>query len=466
MKFCYSLCFILVFTTFAANSSHVFTGIAQHKNENAAKQQALSDLQQTIFVNVESKTLSKQNNAGEDIFIATSKLTSTIPLISATTECYQIMDMYNCEAKLDGNKALKSYRSALQHQQQIIEQNWQQTKSITSNSIKYQELATLLVEVHKAQQLALVLSIIEPNSKVPSLAVSRVTISEQMQTLSQSASSLEMLATLLVEKLQHNQQATLIKPFTPAESSEVTPFASALQTQLSNLLPSAVNQQSAQLTLEGKYRISNKQLNIEASLVDRDGKYVRSAVVSIDKQAIKQFDYQPKQPNFDQLLYSGQIISNNFKVKLQTDKGMRNLLFKKGESVRLLIKVSQPAYYYAVGHTNNTTHKMSYLLDLQEVNDDNRFIKYISAEHVNHWVEIAEFEVIAPFGQEVLQVFASTIKPNATLPQTRFDGDYYVIKGSMRENIAKTRGFKRKQKSLQSQPVIAEAVLNITTSEL
>jgi hypothetical protein len=73
--------------------------------------------------------------------------------------------------------------------------------------------------------------------------------------------------------------------------------------------------------------------------------------------------------------------------------------------------------------------------------------------------------VIAPFGQEVLQVFASSTKPFKRLPEVQFDGDYYILQGSITENIVKTRSFRRKKKDTEKQKV-AEAVLNITTSNL
>jgi hypothetical protein len=465
MKHTFAFLIYLLGTSFCYSSTPIYSGVAFHKEREAAKRQALSDLQQTIFVNVESETLSRQSIAGEDIFVATSKLTSTIPLIGATTKCSETKNIFKCEAFLDSQKAANSYESALIHQQNLIDKSWQQTKSISSNSVKYKALANLLNQVHKAQQLALVLSIIAPEKKLSSLDVSRIKINEQMQTLSQRADSLQMLANLLIDKLDYAGQQTLIKPFTPTGSSEITPLASALQTQLKSLMTAVVNQQQAKLILEGKYSDSAEQLNFEVSLINQNGKYVSSAVVSINKEAIKQFDFQPKQLSFDQLLYGGQVVSNDFKVKFQTDKGMRDLLFKESETVRLLIKVNQPAYYYLVGHTITSMTKMSYLLDLQDANDLNKFVKYIGAEDVNHWVEIAAFEVIAPFGQEVLQVFASSTKPFKRLPEVQFDGDYYILQGSITENIVKTRSFRRKKKDTEKQKV-AEAVLNITTSNL
>jgi hypothetical protein len=465
MKHTFALLLYFISTSLCYSASPIYSGIAFHKDREAAKRQALSDLQQTIFVDVESETLSRQSLAGEDSFVATSKLTSTIPLIGATTKCSETKNLYKCEASLDSQKAANSYESALVHQQNLIDKGWQQTKSITSNSVKYKALANLLNQVHKAQQLALVLSIIAPEKKLSSLEVSRTKINQQMQTLSENADSLQMLAQLLTEKLNYKGQNTLIKPFTPIGSSEITPLASALQTQLKNQVTSVVNQDQASLILEGKYSDSAEQLNFEASLINQNGEYLSSAVVSINKKAIDEFDFQPKQLNFDQLLYTGQVVSNDFKVKFQTDKGMRDLLFKDGETVRLLIKVNQPAYYYLVGHTITSQTKMSYLLDLQDALDLSKFVKYIGAEDVNHWVEIAAFEVIAPFGQEVLQVFASPSKPFEHLPDVQFDGDYYILRGDIIENIAKTRSFKRKKKA-EAKQIVAEAVLNITTSNL
>jgi hypothetical protein len=185
----------------------------------------------------------------------------------------------------------------------------------------------------------------------------------------------------------------------------------------------------------------------------------------LESKFVDGYAYQPTQLNFDQLLQQGQIASESFIAKLQTNHGSRDLLFTNAQSIKLLVKVNRPAYYYVLGHSKTGQSSHSYLLDLNDAKGPERFIHYLGHDQVNRWVTIGEFEVHPPFGIETLQLFASNQDPVLTLPATQFDGIYYQVEGTPAQAVAKTRGLVRKKATKQSNVLeTAEAVLRFTTS--
>ncbi|MCW8865800.1 MAG: hypothetical protein OQK09_09860 [Colwellia sp.] len=465
-----SLILIVSFITVAHGQS--FHGQALHKNEHEARQHAIADLQQNLYVNVESLTQTQQSNNNEDVFRFTSKLSSTLPILGAQTECFSAYKVTQCDASIDSKKSAPMYQAAILQKQKIIDSQWQKTKNITAAQIKYQALAKLLTLIQETQQLTLVLSIIEPSSNISPPAINATDINQAMLSLEQVANGLPMAALLLTKRLitdkTLNKAKVLVKPFTPYESPEITPFASALQTQLSSQINAVLASKDAAYILQGKYQATREYINLEAQLVDNQGNIITAAVMSINKASVAQFDHQPKQLDFERLLYSGQIVGSSFTAKLTTNKGQRDLLFRPQETIQLLVKVNKPSYFYIVGHANNNERKLSYLLDLNNAPGDDKFISYLGIDEVNKWVVIGEFEAQAPFGSESLQLFSATIKPIEMLPATTFDGTYHVIAGKRSNAMAKTRGLVKKQKKVAKdgkvQAEVAEAVLSLTTA--
>lgn len=447
--------------------SQIFTGEATHINKEKAKSHAMADLQQNIYVNVESLTKIQQSNDGTDSFSFTSKLSSTIPILGSKSNCFNAFKEVHCEVTLDTTNSASMYESSILQKQKQIDAQWKKTQSIKSVQIKYKALSKLLVLIQETQQLTLVLSIIDPNAEINEALTTSSDVSLAILSLEKVASGLPMAAKLLNKKITAQllpQNKILVKPFTPYESSEITPFASALQTELSNVVNAVLTNKEAKYILQGKYSSTKNHINIETQLVDKNGSIINATVLSIDIKSIEQFDYQPKELDFERLLYSGKIVNQSFTNKLTTNKGQRDLLFHKGENIKLLVKVNKPSYFYIVGHINTKQQRLSYLLDLNDAEREDKFISYLGVDEVNKWVVIGEFEVQPPYGSESLQLFSSTTKPIGTLPNTKYNGDYYVISGSRLENINKTRGIVRKKKSSNSKNEITEAVINLTTA--
>lgn len=444
-----------------------FFGSAIHEQKQAAKEQSLADLQQNIYVNVESTSKSFQTNKGDDYFEFTSSLSSTLILIGVESDCYQVMKAWQCDAELKNKVSSSLYSAAIEQKYQRIDKQWLQIKNIASAQVKYDELRKLLPLLQETQQLVLVLKMLNPAAKVGTAKVNSAQISDEIVALETTAKSITMAARLLIKKI--TQKNILVKAFTPYHSHEVTPFASALQSELNQKLSTVNDTHNASYTMQGKYRINKNTIQVEAQLVDNAGRIFDASVVSIDKKSLSNHRYKPTGSNFEQMLLSGKIIGDDFTVKLSTNRGSRNIIFRDNETVQLLVKANKPSYFYIIAHSTNNKNKLSYLLDLNDSNTDEKFIQYLGFEEVNQWVVIAEFDIEEPFGQEALQLFASTTKPLDMLPSTQYDGTYYRIQGTKDKVVRKTRGFVRKNNNKTADGKIkrqvAEAVLNINTAK-
>ncbi len=132
-------------------------------------------------------------------------------------------------------------------------------------------------------------------------------------------------------------------------------------------------------------------------------------------------------------------------VESWTNHGDENLIYTEGETMKVYVKVNKPCYIRFIYHAADGSKVL--LLDNY----------YIDASNVNKVYQIPEeFECTAPFGVETLQINAQTAK--FTPLNVRKEYGYAFITDNLEEVIAKTRGFKKKEKVM-----LAEKRLMITT---
>merc|ERR1711916_40037 len=120
-------------------------------------------------------------------------------------------------------------------------------------------------------------------------------------------------------------------------------------------------------------------------------------------------------------------------------------IYSEGETMKVYVKMGKPCYIRFIYHAADGSKVL--LLDNY----------YIDASNVNKVYQIPEeFECTAPFGVETLQVNAQSAK--FTPLNVREEYGYAFITDDLEEVIAKTRGFKKKEKVM-----LAEKRLMITT---
>jgi hypothetical protein len=263
-------------------------------------------------------------------------------------------------------------------------------------------------------------------------------------------------------------------------SQEITPLGGALADALRVEM---AGRSGPRLRASGEYRLlDNGDVSILLDLREHaNGRLVTTRSVRLAKSGYAGFRAEPLAPDFERLLRQGEVISGDLRVDLVTSAGNRNLKFKSGDSVKLVARMNHPGYFYVVGHIVQADSQFSYLVELNEVKStvlgsaegsahaEAKFIRYVPADQVNHYIELGEFVIEPPFGTEHLQIIASSQSPRGSLPPFSYQSssDYFIIQGSngnATQGMLLTRGVKLKPKA-ESKDMVAESTLSFTTSE-
>ena len=183
-----------------------------------------------------------------------------------------------------------------------------------------------------------------------------------------------------------------------------------------------------------------------------DNRTIASVERIVPDSIIHRSNLDIKPQNFEQAFsdqkqfQKNEVVAGGLLLDVWTSKGVENLLFTKGERMKVYVRVNIPSYIRFIYHL--ASGQRTLLLSNY----------YIDETKINKPVEIPfEFECDAPFGAEVLQVFARTeqFEPVATVQS----GEYEILKDSLGTFVSATRGMKKaKMGTLQ-----AETRVTLTT---
>jgi hypothetical protein len=212
---------------------------------------------------------------------------------------------------------------------------------------------------------------------------------------------------------------------------------------------------NAEFVLRGNYWESAKNIKFIVNIHEvLTGELVASAEKDIAGNIIKETGRIMKPENFEQA-YSDrleflrdEVISGGLMLEAWTNKGNENLIYTKGETLTVNVRVNMPSYIRFIYH----------LADGSRVLLLNNY--YINQSKVNQVYPVPkEFVCASPFGAEFLQVFAQT-EEFEKLAIEDIDG-YTILKEDLAKFLTKTRGFKKKKPELMQ----TENRLIITTME-
>lgn len=433
---------------------------ARAATKEQAQRQALSDLANSIFVQVQSDSSSdvKDNKRKDEMHVKSS---SDIPLIGADINCDSLGREVVCKVSLDSSKSLALYSKKLNELLAEIGALEPRIAKATGND-RYALLtqALTLVEQYEkyrtvAQQLG--------ETKFTAPPRSRSDTEAQLRELEKATPSMDVAAQVLAKGLK--AEAVYIYPPVPHDSSEITPFASILRGYLATRLSSVDSADKAKTFFKGEYDILDDGIHLSYRLLDITGNTLETRVVKLAPAAYQGVQVKPTTMALEKLLNAGLAESSDFRAQLSTRKGSEALLFNEHDEVELLVKLNRPGYFYVVGHVLKASENYSYLVELEEAGNDRRFVRYVGADDVNKWLSIGKFEASAPFGVDSLQLIASQgdpLKKADTLPPYKLDSKtgLHVIAASAQEGITKTRAIIRKK---EEQEYRAVAKLMFTT---
>jgi hypothetical protein len=214
-----------------------------------------------------------------------------------------------------------------------------------------------------------------------------------------------------------------------------------------------VQQAGAPYILSGSYweQQNNVKFIINVRNVS-DGRIIASAEATVPVSVTSTANRSLTPENYksalvDQKIFSmGEIAGGGLTLEAWTNKETQGNLFVEGEKMNVAVRVNMPCYIRFIYHFADGKRALLY----------NEY--YIDASKVNVVYEIPqEFECSAPFGSEVLQIFARTDKYETV--QTKNVDGYEYLNEDLKSFVAKTRGMKAaKPKTMQT-----ETRISITT---
>ena len=438
-------------------------------SEEAARQAAVADLVSSIQVQVKAVVESCTQLVGKKAEDCGSRVltrsVSDLPLLGLSfVKTASGREAFGARAQLLPETSMPLYASVLQR----LNKDFLAGSAVLANTkgraeryaLLGRQLTTLLaIQDHRLVASALGLRSEEAPASEASLLAMR-------SELEDNADSLPYAAKLLLKELEGHVRTA--EPLRPVNSREATPLGSALSDALRAELSTRV---ASALHLTGEYRLLDSG-EVDVLLEVRDEATRRVLAlrsVRLLKAAYAGYRAEPLAPDFEKLLRQGEAISGDLRAELVTTQGSQTLKFKSGESIKLAARLNRAGYFYVVGHVLRPDGQFSYLLPLQEGENDARFIRRIPADQANHYIEIGEFIIEPPYGTEHLQIIASSQPIKGVLPPYEMDpqSGYYKVSGSngnAKAGLVKTRGLKPKVQA-QAEAFIAESTLTFTTVE-
>ena len=438
------------------------TGEGYGKTEEKAKKTALADLSSAIQVEVKSDFESIVGQIGEEEISKVKEvinIKSDLPILGADFESFPFKPDVLVRALLRSETALRLYEAKLIEIKKEIESNQKALGDTFSSNRKYEILTHMLTLIDQFYKYKIVAVMLESN-KIPELQITRAGIKNRLSGMEKEVESLDLAGKLIAKGIA--EEKIFIYPPTTRDSHEITQFGSVMKDRLSVYLKTVQSPDEAKYSMKGHYVILDKGIELTYQLVDGSFNTLKTRVVKLSPKSYAAYQTRPQTVSFDKLLHEGIVVSNDFRLDISTNKGKSDLLFRSKDELELLIKSNKAGYVYMVGHIAKQDNKYSYLVEIQDVSGNRKFVYHLNADDVNKWISLGKFEVVKPYGVESIQLIASSKDLIDQLPSAKHDdgNGLYKISDDPEKGVVLTRALRpKKTKEILS----AEAVLMFTT---
>jgi len=165
-------------------------------------------------------------------------------------------------------------------------------------------------------------------------------------------------------------------------------------------------------------------------------KAVASVEGLLSNEWIERNNVKIKPDNSEQVIADDEILNDDYVISegglvvdLWTNKGADNVVFSHRDTMKLYVRSNQPCYLRFIYHASDGTRLL--LLDNY----------YLPSENVNQIVKILqEFECIPPFGAEILQILAQSVKFEPI--ETEYKEGNQYLKGDFQNTLSAMRKVK------------------------
>lgn len=451
MKYIFLTLLLFIFLNKICLSQVLGTGFGITQDD--ARKEALADISSQISVQIKvtSETKIKEiTGTGYSEDYTRQLITRTeLPILGAKLDYQKKKGGVQCNAIIDKNSVKlyeKELNSKIAEAQKLMELNdlnsISSLMSLSEEFIKYK-----IVLVHLGGELS---------SNFP------ITNAELQTQFEKKAGSLTSLTDFeKIAKLIFTDEVYFVFPAEVDNSKEITPFASIVRERLHSVLKTTSSIENATFKLIGVYTILDNSIDLTYRAVDSNGTTTKSASFRFESSAYDGIKYKPETVGIEKLIQQGLVLTNDIRPEIKTTKGKTNLLFKGGEQIELMVKLNRPGYLYLIAHTNNEEGKFSYLVPINGSETKRDFVLFINADDANKWISLGAFDVVPPYGTEIVQVFASSSDLVDSVPDFYIENDYPVIGKKAEEVVVKTRGIIKSKKKKEVEG--GETVLTFTT---
>lgn len=485
----YCILILTVFLSFSQVFSIELTGEGYGKDKDLARKSALSSLSASIEIQVSSQfesmisELSGSSTGGksltEEYVKEVIRTKSDLPILGAV---YKSLPMefknYKEQASISSENVLTLYQTKLVQINNEIDKGVSLLKSAKNSTEKEVVLNNMLTNLNEFKKYFIV-AVTLGMDNIPKIGITEAEIKLEIAKLSENYDTIDKAAKKITSDI--NYQDIYVMPPVTNVSDEITQFGRVIKDNISKYLKTVDRPDKAKYLFKGKYEILNEgndgiELKYELLSNNSEKKTLSVKILKLQKQSYIDYKFIPDTINIDSIIKDKDnpiFVSNDFKIEITTNKGRDALLFTQGESVEIFIKVNKQSYVYAIEHITN--QNVSYLLEVYSENQDkDKFIRLIPADEVNKWISMGEFEVVAPFGSERLQFFAS----NDRVSLKNAIANYYLEDSTelyrigektdeevdVEEVVTKSRGLAKKGKK-ENKIEMVENFLPFTTME-
>lgn len=492
------LFFILVLCLFSAglfaHKSITTEGIG--KTEAQARTYALQELSRTICTVVESTT-----QAAQEMKAKSGKRTKTIQsiemkvLITSDMPLYGVTfetsnnglkgknAEYKVKATIDAKNAVPLYQNEIQKIVEVIN-----PRVDALSGAKEKDWQTLAANYATFDKLEMILEVFESSSPVQPKMLSGEFRNRYEQYASKNT-SIEKAAAKIVEGIGNHAKNHLIYVYPPVYEGEntTTEFSNVLSSAVKTKLGSSLtfDRDKADSYLKGSYyfapgAVDGEDLIVSYYLCKSDGAVLASSgLVKIPYEVYGPYKYLPRNYDLQAEIAAGRVNNPEFDISIRIN-GDRNLQdFATGDSLIIEARANSPCYIYLLSYVyNDNGEPFTYLFPLNPYGEGKEmFARKISTKEINRWFvinpvidnDVLNIEVIPPYGEETLHIFASTTDDFDefldSIPSYIETDDFYLVSGNPLQNVSKTRALNVKRVSTKASKVVntAENIISFTT---
>lgn len=486
---------LLVFIAQALTAQSIIQTEGIGNTEEEARTSALQQMSQRFGTQVQTSTdaLRQYNETSAKKTKTTSistlemrtHVTSDMLLYGVKFKTSKSSGEYIVTATMDPKVSIPLYKSEIEATVKKINARYKGINKLSGDKedAEWQALATDYATLVKQEMVLRALGV--QNQTKPELSSEDFNIKYEQRA--KEITSLEGAAKKIASAVQGAAKNIYVYPAQYEGENTATDFSTALANAVKSELGKklALVKLGSDSYLKGSYyfapgSVDGEDIIVTYYLCATDGSVLASSgMIKIPYRVYSAYKYVPKSYDLQAEVAAGRVSNPDFDISIRVNGDRTGLEFRRGDSLVIEARASSSCYIYVLGYVyNDEGNVFTYLFPLEPyASGKEMFVKKISAKDANRWVvlnpvvegEVANIEVIPPYGEEMLHIFASTTDDYdefvSRIPAYIETDDFYLVSGEPVKNISKTRALNVKRVANKASKVVnnAESTVSYAT---